>query len=71
MGLKKKTRSVVLKLTVSEHVAQQYRDLRAMADKLGHEYDIEEDLARVLQIAQQELQKLEQPHADLVDAFQQ
>lgn len=71
MGLKKKTRSVVLKLSVSEKLFQQYRDVRSMADKLGHEYDIEEDLARVLDLALQQLQTLEQQQAEPIDQFQQ
>lgn len=71
MGLKKKTRSVVLKLSVSEHLFQQYRDVRSTAERLGHEYDVEEDLARVLDTALQDLQQLERPQADPVDPFQQ
>jgi len=42
-----------------------------MAEWLGHEYDVEEDLARVLDTALQDLQKLERPQADPVDPFQQ
>ncbi len=64
MGLKKKLRSVVLKLSVSEQLSQQYRDVRSMADRLGHEYDVEEDLARVLDLARRELQRLERSEAD-------
>lgn len=71
MGLKKKTRSVVLKLSVSEQLSTQYREVRSMAERLGHEYDVEEDLARVLDTALQDLQKLERPQADSVDPFQQ
>ena len=71
MGLKKKMRSVVLKLSVSEQLFQQYREVRSMAERLGHEYDVEEDLARVLDTALQDLQKLERPQADPVDPFQQ
>ncbi len=64
MGLKKKSRSVVLKLSVSEQLSQQYREVRSMAERLGHEYDVEEDLARVLDLARQELQRLERSEAD-------
>ncbi|WP_295686451.1 hypothetical protein [uncultured Nevskia sp.] len=70
MGLKKKTKSVVLKLSVSEQLSQQYREVRSMADRLGHEYDVEEDLAHVLSAALLELRKLERTEANSADELQ-